>query len=104
MAKKKSTKKKTTKKKAASKKAAIAEVPAEEAKPSGKPKKKPASAKRAAKPALAAAIKQPVALTYDQIAARAFVVWERKGKPDGQDAANWKEAEAELLAEAQQRG
>jgi len=36
----------------------------------------------------------------DTIAARAFEVWERKGKPEGQDHANWKQAEAELLAEA----
>ncbi len=37
--------------------------------------------------------------THDEIAARAFMVWERKGKPAGQDYYNWKEAEAELRAE-----
>lgn len=37
--------------------------------------------------------------THQEIAARAFVVWERKGKPHGQDYWNWKEAEAELRAE-----
>lgn len=38
-------------------------------------------------------------LTYDQIKARAFEIWVRKGKPDGLCEQNWKEAEAELKAE-----
>ena len=38
-------------------------------------------------------------LTHDMIAARAFEVWVRKGRPLGQDDANWREAEAELKEE-----
>ena len=40
-----------------------------------------------------------ITLTHDQIAARAFEVWQRKGRPNGQDAQNWAEAEAELKRE-----
>jgi len=38
-------------------------------------------------------------LTYDAIAARAFQIWEAKGRPKGQDIENWREAEAQLLDE-----
>lgn len=45
---------------------------------------------------IAAAPKSP---TFDEIALRAFQVWEAKGKPAGQDALNWREAEAQLRTE-----
>jgi hypothetical protein len=35
----------------------------------------------------------------EKIAARAYEVWVRKGKPHGQEVQNWLEAEAELRAE-----
>ena len=41
----------------------------------------------------------PVAPTFDEIAARAYDIWVRKGRPHGLDHENWKEAEAELWAE-----
>ncbi|MHB1157068.1 MAG: DUF2934 domain-containing protein [Phycisphaerales bacterium] len=45
---------------------------------------------------IAAAPKVP---TFDEISLRAFQVWEAKGKPAGQDALNWREAEAQLRTE-----
>jgi hypothetical protein len=38
-------------------------------------------------------------IPHDKIAARAYEIWVRKGKPHGQDFKNWVEAEAELRAE-----
>lgn len=38
-------------------------------------------------------------IPHDKIAARAYEIWVRKGQPDGLDAQNWLEAEAELRAE-----
>jgi len=87
----KATSKKTTAKKKTARKAAVKKSS----------KKKTTRARGGGKATAASMLKQPVTLTYDQIAARAFEVWERKGKPDGQDMANWREAEAELLAEAE---
>jgi hypothetical protein len=37
--------------------------------------------------------------TFDQISLRAFQIWQRNGRHDGHDHANWKQAEAELRAE-----
>jgi hypothetical protein len=41
----------------------------------------------------------PADIPHDKIAARAYEIWVRKGKPHGQDFQNWTEAEAELRAE-----
>lgn len=41
----------------------------------------------------------PVEIPHDKIAARAAEIWDRKGRPHGQDVQNWMEAEAELRAE-----
>ncbi len=41
----------------------------------------------------------PVEIPQDKIAARAAEIWDRKGRPHGQDVQNWMEAEAELRAE-----
>ena len=38
-------------------------------------------------------------IPHDKIAARAYEIWVRKGKPHGLDLQNWAEAEAELRAE-----
>jgi hypothetical protein len=46
-----------------------------------------------------AARPQPVNIPHDKIAARAYEIWVRKGKPHGQDLQNWTEAEAELRTE-----
>jgi hypothetical protein len=35
-------------------------------------------------------------ITQDQIAARAFEIWEREGHPTGRDQDHWAQAEAEL--------
>lgn len=35
-------------------------------------------------------------VTQNDIAKVAYAIWERKGRPAGQDAANWAEAEREL--------
>jgi len=34
--------------------------------------------------------------SYEQIAQRAFEIWVAKGRPQGQDIENWKQAESEL--------
>ncbi|MEM6553571.1 MAG: DUF2934 domain-containing protein [Planctomycetota bacterium] len=44
--------------------------------------------------------KAVVVLSHDAIAARAYEVWLQKGRPLGQDTANWAAAEAALRAEA----
>lgn len=36
------------------------------------------------------------AVTFEQIKARAYEVWLRKGCPSGQDVQNWEQAEREL--------
>lgn len=38
-------------------------------------------------------------LTQDQIAARAYLIWEAKGRPNGCEHDNWCEAEAQLRKE-----
>ncbi len=40
-----------------------------------------------------------VALTHTQIAERARQIWERRGRPQGQDEKNWRDAEEELRRE-----
>ncbi len=36
-------------------------------------------------------------INKDQIAERAFQIWEREGQPHGRDQEHWQKAEAELL-------
>ncbi|MCY2926759.1 MAG: DUF2934 domain-containing protein [Planctomycetota bacterium] len=48
----------------------------------------------------ARAIALPV-LSHEQIAKRARAIWEKKGRPAGQDEQNWLQAESELGAELQ---
>jgi hypothetical protein len=40
-------------------------------------------------------------LSHEQIALRAKAIWEKKGRPAGQDKQNWYQAEAELRTELQ---
>ncbi len=54
--------------------------------------------KRKAKVTKAAAPKITIMLTHDQIAARAYEIWVRKGRRSGDDAANWDAAKQELQA------
>ena len=37
-----------------------------------------------------------MAISYEQIAQKAYEIWLRKGRPVGQDEQNWHEAELEL--------
>lgn len=57
--------------------------------------------RRSSQTATAEAPARPAAveLPHDKIAARAEEIWDRKGRPHGQDEQNWAEAEAELQAE-----
>jgi hypothetical protein len=41
-----------------------------------------------------------ILLTHDDIARRAYEIWERRGKPQGQDSIIWHQAETELWAES----
>lgn len=105
---KKAATKKTTKKKATRKVTETASSPVPQvaapvaaAKPIKKvvaaPKKKAVTTKKVEAPVVAKPA--PTAPTFDEIAARAYDIWVRKGRPYGQDHENWKEAEAELWAE-----
>ena len=38
-------------------------------------------------------------VSHDDIAQRAKVIWERRGRPHGEDEKNWREAEEELRRE-----
>lgn len=44
--------------------------------------------------------KPALTLSYDQISKKAYEIWLSKGCPQGQDEANWKEAEAALMKRA----
>jgi hypothetical protein len=46
-----------------------------------------------------AAVAHSTAPSHDEIAARAYQVYVRKGRPEGRDTENWLEAEAELNRE-----
>ena len=46
-----------------------------------------------AKPIESAAANEP---TFETIAVRAFLIWETEGRPEGRDAENWLQAEAQL--------
>ncbi len=75
----------------------------------GTAQRKPVGGEPAAKPARAtqqapqsAGQRQTGAtptLTHDQIAQRAHQIWEKRGRPAGQDEQNWLEAEAQLKRE-----
>jgi L,D-peptidoglycan transpeptidase YkuD (ErfK/YbiS/YcfS/YnhG family) len=104
---KKSDTKKTTKKttKSAAEKPKVAKRTAAKATPaktetaskSGKPAKPKATR---GKKSVDGAMPVPViTLSHDQISARAFLIWEAKGRPDGQDYQNWQEAEQQLRDE-----
>jgi len=106
MAKKKPGKKKPGKKKAATKKAAAKTAAPKKAEksPENKGKAAASGAKTTkTKPAVKAAAKKTlepvITLSHNEIAAKAFEIWQERGYPQGQDDANWEAAEAALLAE-----
>ncbi|XAL99471.1 DUF2934 domain-containing protein [Phycisphaeraceae bacterium D3-23] len=70
------------------------------AKAPAKPKPKATAGRKPApvlsKPVVVESPKTPAAPTHDQIAAKAHEIWVAKGRPVGQDNANWAEAEAAL--------
>ena len=61
-----------------------------------------ALAERPEKPA-AGARGQVAAPTQEAVARRAYEIWIKKGRPQGQERQNWLEAEAQLKAEWQAR-
>ena len=68
-------------------------------KPKNKDKSKSkAKTKAETGPKRAKKYEQPVVVmpSHDQIAERAYELWLRKGRPQGQDAQNWDEARREL--------
>jgi hypothetical protein len=66
--------------------------------PPNSPLPRPAAAKEVPTPRSPSAAGQRP--TQEQIAARAYQLWERKGKPAGTDRDDWYEAERLLTAEA----
>jgi hypothetical protein len=55
---------------------------------------RPAAAERRIEaPTSRPAARQP---SYEDISRRAFEIWDRTGRPDGQDLENWLQAESEL--------
>jgi len=42
-------------------------------------------------------------MNHDEIARRAYLIWQRRGCPQGQDHQNWLEAEQELKTQASSR-
>lgn len=54
------------------------------------------SAKRAASTLAATSTKQKNAMSAEQVARRAYEIWQAKGCPHGQDVENWLQAEREL--------
>jgi hypothetical protein len=107
---KKSPRKKVTKKKVTKKTATRGSVMSKDKKSKTTIKSKTPKTKSADKPKTkaafkpkgkkAAALKPVITLTSDQIAARAYVIWESNGRQHGHDDHNWREAERQLLAEA----
>lgn len=96
---KKTTTTKTAKPATATKKATAAKSVAVKA--TAPAKAKTAAASKAA-PAKAKAAPQPARiLTTETIAARAYTLWEKDGRPNGRDAYYWFQAENQLKQETQ---
>jgi hypothetical protein len=92
----KSVKSKATK---AAPKVSATKTPAAVRASKGSVKQTPA---RAAKPAVATAVSisaPRLEITTELIAARAYILWEKQGKPHGHDLANWLLAESQLKQE-----
>jgi hypothetical protein len=43
----------------------------------------------------------PTPTIEEKIRARAHAIWEREGRPEGQDLAHWQQAESEIAAEGE---
>ena len=57
---------------------------------------------RTTKPTMATAVSVPaprLEITNESIAARAYILWEKQGRPHGHDVANWLLAESQLKQE-----
>ena len=93
---KKQSKKSSSASKSATTRTAASKAPAKSAAKTA-PKSAPKSAAKTAgaKPTPEAV----VTMSHDEIANRAYMIWLAKGKPAGQDAANWREAERELVGD-----
>lgn len=61
----------------------------------GKTKAKPAKSP-ASRDSTTKKQSEPITISRDQIAARAYEIWVDKGQPAGQDDINWQQAEKEL--------
>jgi hypothetical protein len=59
------------------------------------------TAAKSAAPAAPAPVAPRREVTADQIAARAYVLWEQRGRPHGQDLETWLQAERQLKEEIQ---
>lgn len=60
--------------------------------------------KASKKPLLLADASSPSANpTHDEIAHRAYSIWEEQARPQGQDSAHWFQAESELRQAQEQR-
>jgi len=73
------------------------------AKPASTDGASPAAASGKADPSAEGAspdLQPQILLTHDQIAARAYALWEARGGPAGQEEVIWKQAEHELWQEA----
>lgn len=60
------------------------------------PQRNPAPAPRAQPGKVTSIAPSTGAPPREQIAARAYELWEKAGRPEGQDEANWLQAEREL--------
>jgi Protein of unknown function (DUF2934) len=41
---------------------------------------------------------------YDEIAKRAYELWEKAGKPEGQETEHWLQAENDIMQKSESRG
>jgi hypothetical protein len=65
------------------------------------PARQPEAPVAATKPAAVPTAVPRSELTSDVIAARAYTIWEQKGRPQGSDLENWLLAESQLKQEIQ---
>jgi hypothetical protein len=82
-------------------KVSIAKTPIAARASKGDVKQTPA---RTTQPTVATAVSMPVSrleITNELIAARAYILWEKQGRPHGHDVANWLLAESQLKQEVQ---
>jgi hypothetical protein len=97
---KKQSKKSSSASKSATTRTAASKAPAKSAAKTAPKSASKTASKSAAKTAGAKPTPEAVVtMSHDEIANRAYMIWLAKGKPAGQDAANWREAERELVGD-----